>query len=119
MIEKLNNLPGSVLGFSINKMTKKDFLKRIIPEVSQEIEKNPEIDFLYILEQEPAECFGIWFEDAIRKVQNIGKWNKTAFITDSEKLDKHVDNFQNFMKGDYRIFKKNEKSDAMKWLSKN
>ena len=102
MIEKLKNLPESVLGFTIHhRITKSDFKKLIMPEVSQGIEKNPKLDFLYVIDNETDTSFSVWFEDAIRKVQNICSWNKTAFITDCEGMSKPVSNFQKFMKGDF------------------
>lgn len=117
MIEKLKNLPESVLGFTIHhRITKSDFKKLIMPEVSQGIEKNPKLDFLYMIDNETDTSFSVWFEDAIRKVQNVCSWNKTAFITDCEGMIKPVSNFQKFMKGDFKIFKKSEEQEAIAWL---
>ena len=96
MIEKLKNLPESVLGFTIHqRITKSDFKELIMPEVSQGIEKNPKLDFLYVIDNETDTSFSVWFEDAIRKVQNICCWNKTAFITDSEGMTNPSEIFRN------------------------
>ena len=63
-----------------HRITKSDFKKLIMPEVSQGIEKNPKLDFLYVIDNETDTSFSVWFEDAIRKVQNICSWNKTCLL---------------------------------------
>ncbi|ODS88680.1 SpoIIAA family protein [Chryseobacterium lacus] len=116
MVKRIINLPESVLGFKFSRISRNDFAQEILPEVSQKTEKNPKLHFMYVIENDPEGDFGVWFEDAIRRVQKRCCWNKTAFITDCDRLSTHVKNFQKFMIGDYKIFKKSEEQDAITWL---
>ena len=116
MVKRIINLPESVLGFKFSRISRNDFAQEILPEVSQKTEKNPKLHFMYVIENDPEGDFGVWFEDAIRRVQKRCCWNKTAFITDCDRLSTHVKNFQKFMIGDYKILKKSEEQDAISWI---
>lgn len=117
MIQKIDS-PANVAAFrAIGEVTKKDYDEVVVPAVEVLVAKSDELNFLLVLDTELGNfTAGAWFEDAMIGIKNLGKWNRAAIVTDSDKIIAFTNAFSYIAPGEYKGFKKEELDVAMLWV---
>ena len=86
MIERIEDLPDNVLGFSAKgTITAEDYESIIMPAVEAQLQRQPKIRFLYVLGQdfEGFEAAAMW-DDAKLGLKHLSDWERIAVVTDVE-----------------------------------
>lgn len=118
MIQHINT-PDTMVGFrAMGEVTKDDYQNIVIPAVEALIAKRDEINFLLVLDTDIENfTLGAWMQDALLGIKNLGKWNRAAIVTDSEKIIGFTNGFSYIVPGEFRGFKKDEYDAAENWVS--
>nr|WP_294924056.1 STAS/SEC14 domain-containing protein [uncultured Flavobacterium sp.] len=113
--------PDNVVAFrAIGEITKEDYQTVIEPAVDKLVRHIDEINFLFLIDTE-IENFtsAAWMQDALIGLKNLGKWNRTAIVTDSEKAISFTDKFSYMVPGEFRGYKKEAFNEALNWVQGN
>ncbi|HJR99292.1 MAG TPA: STAS/SEC14 domain-containing protein [Flavobacterium sp.] len=119
MIEVINTTPHTIAAFRVTgAVTKEDYNNIVIPEVERLIKQIDYINFLLVLDSD-LENFttGAWAQDAMLGLQNMGRWNRGAIVTDSERIISFTNGFCYLVPGEFKGFKKEEYDHAIHWVS--
>ena len=119
MVEKIEDLPDGVLGFSARgSVTRSDYERVIIPAVKKAFTEHPEVRFLYSLGADFSgfEAVALW-EDAKIGLAHLGSWGRVAVVTDVEWIRRAVKAFGFLVHGHVRIFPNDELARARTWIS--
>lgn len=117
MIQKIDS-PQNVVAFkATGEITGNDYKSVMAPAVEQLVQQINEINFLFLIDTE-IENFTMagWMEDALMGLKNLGKWNRAAIVTDSEKAISFTNKFSYVVPGEFKGFKKNAFHEAMNWV---
>lgn len=102
---------------ALGEITAEDYKNVIIPEVTKLVDKINEINFLFLIDTEIKNfTAAAWIEDALLGLKNLGKWNRTAIVTDSEKAITFTNGFSYVVPGIFRGFKKEQYDQALNWV---
>ena len=118
MIERIEGLPGNILGFeAIGTVNDSDYENVIIPAVEYTVKTFGKVRFLYIIgdKYEGYSPMAMW-DDAKVGLQHLGDWEKIAVVTNTEWISNAVDVFGKVFKGDVKTFSVAEKDAATKWI---
>lgn len=118
---KLIESPDNIVAFkAIGDVTADDYKTVIAPAVKALVEQINEINFLFLIDTE-LENFtaSAWLEDAMIGLRNLGKWNRAAIVTDSEKAISFTNAFSYIVPGEFRGYKKEKFQEAMNWVHGN
>lgn len=120
MIQSIS-APDNVTAFrALGEVTKDDFETVVIPAVEDLIRRTNEINFLWLLDTDIKNfTAGAWLEDAMLGLKNLGKWNRTAVVTDSEGIITFTNGFSFLAPGEFRGFKKEHFNEALNWVEGN
>lgn len=113
--------PDNVVAFrAIGEITKDDYKTVIEPAVDKLVRHIDEINFLFLIDTE-IENFtaAAWMQDALIGLKNLGKWNRSAIVTDSEKAISFTDKFSYMVPGEFRGYKKEAFNEALNWVQGN
>lgn len=113
--------PDNVVAFrAIGEITKEDYKTVIEPAVDKLVRHIDEINFLFLIDTE-IENFtaAAWMQDALIGLKNLGKWNRSAIVTDSEKAISFTDKFSYMVPGEFRGYKKEAFNEALNWVQGN
>lgn len=120
MIQVLD-APENVVAFrALGEVTKDDYQSIMAPAVEKLVERINEINFLFLIDTD-LENFtaAAWMQDAMIGLKNLGKWNRAAIVTDSERAITFTNGFSYFVPGEFRGYKKESYQDAMNWVQGN
>lgn len=120
MIQVLD-APENVVAFrALGEVTKDDYQSIMAPAVEKLVERINEINFLFLIDTD-LENFtaAAWMQDAMIGMKNLGKWNRAAIVTDSERAITFTNGFSYFVPGEFRGYKKESYQDAMNWVQGN
>lgn len=120
MIQKIDS-PVNVVAFrAAGEVTKEDYQSVMAPAVENLVQKINEINFLFLIDTE-IENFtpAAWMQDALIGLKNLGKWNRAAIVTDSEKAISFTNGFSYMVPGEFKGFKKDAFDQAMNWVEGN
>lgn len=120
MIQVLD-APENVVAFrALGEVTKDDYQNIMAPAVEKLVERINEINFLFLIDTE-LENFtaAAWMQDAMIGLKNLGKWNRAAIVTDSEKAITFTNGFSYIVPGEFRGYKKEAYQEAMNWVQGN
>jgi hypothetical protein len=118
MIERISDLPDTVLGFTATRtVTAADYEAVIMPAVEAQFARQDKIRLLYHL----GPGFvgfdaGAMWDDAKVGLRHPGGWEKVAVVTDVDWLRAAVKGFRFAMLGDVRVFHNEELADAKRWI---
>lgn len=121
MIQYIKDLPDNVVGFrAMGTVIREDYQNVVIPHIERLVERTGKLNFLLVLDTE-IENFtaGAWLQDAMVGLKNIANWNRSAIVTDSEKIIGFTNGFSYLVPGEFRGFKKENYDDAAAWVSEN
>lgn len=120
MIQVLD-APENVVAFrALGEVTKDDYQSIMEPAVEKLVERINEINFLFLIDTD-LENFttAAWMQDAMIGLKNLGKWNRAAIVTDSERAITFTNGFSYFVPGEFRGYKKESYQEAMNWVQGN
>lgn len=113
--------PDNIVAFrAMGEVTKDDYQTVVVPEVEKLVKRIHEINFLLVLDTD-VENFtaGAWMEDAMLGLKNIGRWNRAAIVSDSERVISFTNGFSYIVPGEFRGFKKEVFNEALNWVEGN
>jgi len=113
--------PDNIAAFrAVGEVTAQDYKTVIAPAVKALIEKIDEINFLFLIDTD-LENFtaASWLEDALIGLRNLGKWNRAAIVTDSERAISFTNGFSYIVPGEFRGYKKERFEEALNWVHGN
>ncbi|MFL9832231.1 STAS/SEC14 domain-containing protein [Flavobacterium sp. ARAG 55.4] len=119
MIELIKTVPNTIAAFRITgEVCQEDYKAIVIPEVENLIKQINYINLLLVLETD-LENFATcaWAQDAMLGLQNMGRWNRGAIVTNSETIITFTNGFCNLVSGEFKGFKKEEYDHAVLWVS--
>ncbi|WP_276380194.1 STAS/SEC14 domain-containing protein [Flavobacterium sp. H4147] len=110
--------PANTAAFrAVGEVTADDYKNVLVPEVTKLAEKINEINFLFLIDTEIKNfTAAAWMEDALLGLKNLGKWNRAAIVTDSEKAISFTNSFSYFVPGEFKGFKKDAFQQALNWV---
>ncbi len=110
--------PANTAAFrAVGEVTADDYRNVLVPEVTRLAKKINEINFLFLIDTEIKNfTAAAWIEDAILGLKNLGKWNRAAIVTDSDKAISFTNAFSYFVPGEFKGFKKEAFEQALKWV---
>jgi hypothetical protein len=113
--------PENVVAFrAIGEVTKDDYKTVIEPAVEKLVRQIDEINFLFLIDTEIKNfTTAAWMEDAIIGLKNLGKWNRSAIVTDSENAISFTNKFSYIAPGEFRGYKKESFNEALNWVQGN
>lgn len=120
MIQILDS-PDNVVAFrAVGEITKEDYQNIVEPTVEGLIERIDEINFLLLLDTD-LENFtaSAWMQDVLMGLKNLVKWNRSAIVTDSDKIISFTNGFSYIVPGEFRGFKKDSFDKALSWVQGN
>lgn len=118
MIQKIES-PQNVVAFkAIGEITANDYTTVVGPAIKELVKQINEINFLFLIDTEIENfTMAAWMEDALIGLKNLGKWNRAAIVTDSEKAISFTDKFSYVVPGEFKGFKKDAFHEAMNWVA--
>ncbi|MDY0189211.1 MAG: STAS/SEC14 domain-containing protein [Desulfuromonas sp.] len=121
MIERIQDLPANVLGFSaIGKVTGSDYENVLIPAVEALLTRQKKVRLLYCLgEQFSGFDMQAMWDDTKLGLQHLTAWEKIAVVSDLEWIKTAVKVFGFVMPGKVRVFANGELAEARQWLSED
>ncbi|HUS03490.1 MAG TPA: STAS/SEC14 domain-containing protein [Chitinophagaceae bacterium] len=119
MIEIINDLPPSVIGFrATGKVTKEDYDKVLIPAVDAQSKMFKKLNFLLLLDTNASNyTFGAWVDDALVGLKHLTHWHKVAIVSHSDTIKKITNIFGHLVPGEYKGFKTEELEAARTWVA--
>jgi hypothetical protein len=120
MIQVLD-APENVVAFrALGEVTKDDYQSIMAPAVEKLVERINEINFLFLIDTD-LENFtaAAWMQDAMIGLKNLGKWNRAAIVTDSQRAITFTNGFSYIVPGEFRGYKKESYQEAMNWVQGN
>lgn len=98
-------------------VTSEDYKTVLVPEVTKLAKRRNEINFLFLIDTEIKNFTAkAWMQDALLGLKNIGKWNRAAIVTDSERAISFTNGFSLFAPGEFRGYRKEAFDEALKWV---
>lgn len=110
--------PSNVAAFrAVGEVTAKDYQTVLVPAVTKLVERINEINFLFLIDTDISNfTAAAWMEDALLGLKNLGKWNRAAIVTDSEKAITFTNGFSYLVPGEFRGFRKENYEEALSWV---
>ncbi len=118
MVEKILDLPDSVLGFTAKgTVTADDYESVIIPAVEAMFARQGKVRFLYHLGEDFSgiEAAAAW-DDAKLGLRHISGWEKMALVSDVEWVRWAVRVFGLAIPGHVRVFHNRDLAEAKAWI---
>lgn len=117
MIETIK-APDNVVAFrATGEVTQDDYKEVVLPAVEKLVKELDEINFLLVLDTDVDHfTAGAWVQDALLGLKNFGKWNRTAIVSDSDKIIAFTNGFSYLAPGEFRGFKKDAFVQAIHWV---
>lgn len=118
MITQLTGLPEHIVGFrATGSVTKEDYDTVVLPAVQSLVNKYDELNYIMIIDT-PLDHFsaGAWVKDALLGLKHLTKWNRSAILTDSTRLNEFTDFASKLIPGEFRGFLTTELDAAVAWI---
>jgi hypothetical protein len=118
MIEELKNTPNTMVAFrATGQITKEDFDHVILPAVAELVKRTDKLNYLLVVDTALKNfTIGAWLKDAMLGLNQLGKWNRAAIITDSEGIKSFTGIFSKVVPGEFRGFSHDQLDEAIKWV---
>ncbi|MES2574430.1 MAG: STAS/SEC14 domain-containing protein [Bacteroidota bacterium] len=117
----LINTPENVVAFrATGEITQDDYKTVVVPAVEKLVNRINEINFLFVIDTEFKNFTATaWMEDMMMGLKNLGKWNRTAIVTDSDTVISFTNAFSYIVPGEFRGYKKEAFDEALNWVQGN
>lgn len=119
MLERITDLPDSVLGFKASgELTGDDYRDVLIPAVEAALTKQEKIRLLYVLGDEVTGfSAGAAWQDSKVGLGHVTKWEKVAVVSDKEWLRHSVNIFGYLIPGEIKAYSTAEEGEARTWIA--
>jgi hypothetical protein len=119
MLEKLTDLPDTVLGFkAAGEVTGDDYRNVLMPAVEGVLRGGHQVRLLYVLGEEVTGfSAGAAWQDTKLGMGHYSRWDKVAVVSDKEWLRHSVDIFGYLIPGEVKAFTPAEEAQARTWVS--
>ena len=119
MLEKIPDLPNTVLGFKASReLTGDDYQKVLVPAIEAALQSQEKLRLLYVLGDEVTGfSAGAAWEDTKVGIAHVTKWEKIAVVTDKEWLRHSVNIFGYLIPGEIKAYPTAEEADARAWIA--
>jgi hypothetical protein len=119
MIEVMENLPETVVGFRASgNVTKEDYDQVLLPKVKEHVEAKEPLNYVMFIDT-PVSNFsvGAWIMDSWLSLKEIWKWKRFAIVSDEVKARNFTDSFGHMFPGEYAVFTAKELQHAVEWAA--
>jgi len=119
MIERIEDLPENVLGFTAKgTVTAQDYETVIMPAVEAQLQRHPKTRFLYVLgdDFEGFDAAAMW-DDAKLGLKHLADWDKIAVVTDVEWIRAALLVLCFTMADHVHVFANAELAEAKRWIA--
>jgi hypothetical protein len=119
MLEKISDVPGSVLGFRASgELTGEDYRDVLVPAVEAALRSRDKLRLLYLLGDDVTGfSAGAAWQDAKVGMEHVTRWEKIAVVTDREWIRHSVSIFGYLIPGEIRAFPAAQEGDARAWVA--
>jgi hypothetical protein len=119
MLEKISDLPDSVLGFRASgELTSDDYRDVLIPAVEEALHSRDKLRLLYLLDDDVTGfSAGAAWQDTRVGMEHVTRWEKIAVVTDKEWLRHSVNIFGYLIPGEIKAFPAAAEGEARAWVA--
>ena len=119
MLERLTDLPNSVMGIKASgEVTGDDYRKVLVPAVEEALKDDAEVRLLYVLGDDVTGLSaGAAWQDTKVGLGHYNRWEKVAVVTDKDWLRHSVDIFGYLIPGEVKAFTSAQELEARDWVS--
>ena len=119
MLEKISDVPGSVLGFRASgELTSDDYRNVLIPAVEAALQNRDRLRLLYLQGDDVTGLSaGAAWQDTKVGMAHATRWEKIAVVTDKEWLRHSVNIFGYLIPGEIKAFTAAEEAGARAWIT--
>jgi hypothetical protein len=119
MLERIPDLPDTVLGFRASReLTSDDYRNVLVPAVEASLRSRDKVRLLYVLGDEVTGLSaGAAWEDTKVGVAHITRWEKIAVVTDKEWLRHSVNIFGYLIPGEIKAYTTADEGNARAWIA--
>ena len=119
MLERITDLPDTVLGFKASgELTGDDYRSVLVPAVKAALASQEKLRLLYIHGDDVTGfSAGAAWQDTKVGLGHVTKWEKVAVVSDKEWLRHSVDIFGYLIPGEIKAYSTAEEADARSWIA--
>jgi hypothetical protein len=119
MLERITDLPDTVLGFKAGgELTADDYRTVLVPAVEEALRKHEKLRLLYVLGDDVTGfSAGAAWQDTKVGVGHVSKWEKVAVVSDKDWLRHSVNLFGYLIPGEIKAYTTAEEEDARAWIA--
>ena len=119
MLERMTDLPNSVVGIKASgEVTGDDYRKVLVPAVEEALKDDAKVRLLYVLGDDVTGLSaGAAWQDTKVGLGHYNRWEKVAVVTDKDWLRHSVDIFGYLIPGQIKAFPAGEEPDARAWVA--
>jgi hypothetical protein len=119
MLEKISDVPDSVLGFRASgELTSDDYRNVLVPAVEAALQSRDKLRLLYLLGDDVTGfSAGAAWQDAKVGMEHVSRWEKIAVVTDKEWIRHSVNIFGYLIPGEIKAYPAAEEGDARAWVA--
>ena len=119
MIEQLQNLPDSVIGFrAVGTVEAADYESVIDPAIDATIAQGRKVNLVFVLGDEfERYSMGAMWQDALLEGKPERSWGRIALVTDHAVIGEIIHGIAFLFPCDLRIFATAALSEAVQWAS--
>ena len=119
MLEKISDVPDSVLGFRASgELTSDDYRTVLVPAIEVALQSRDELRLLYLLGDDVTGfSAGAAWQDTKAGMEYVTRWEKVAVVTDKEWIRHSVNIFGYLIPGEIKAFPVAAEGDARAWVA--
>ena len=119
MLEKISDVPDSVLGFRASgELTGDDYRNVLVPAVEAALQSRDELRLLYVLGDDVTGfSAGAAWQDTKVGMEHVSRWEKIAVVTDKEWIRHSVNIFGYLIPGEIKAYPAAAEGDARAWIA--
>lgn len=119
MISAISDIPHHVVAFkATGEITLDEYQNTIVPAIKKLAEQTNEINFILYLDTDNDNFTKTaWYKDALLNLKSLGRWNRSAIITDSSNIISFTKAFSYLVPGEFKGFTIENYEEAVLWVS--
>jgi hypothetical protein len=119
MLEKISDVPDSVLGFRASgELTGEDYRNVLVPAVEAALQSRDKLRLFYLLGDDVTGfSAGAAWQDAKMGMEHVTRWEKIAVVTDKDWIRHSVNIFGYLIPGQIKAYPAAEEADARTWVA--
>ena len=119
MLEKISDVPDSVLGFKASgELTSDDYRNVLVPAIEAALRSRDKLRLLFLLGDDVTGfSAGAAWQDTKVGMEHVTRWEKIAVVTDREWLRNSVSIFGYLIPGQVRAFPAGQEAEARAWVA--